>query len=219
MSLAQGLAREADRPVSARKIARLSRPNASEARSSTVRGRGRSTNRSAAMRPGRGVITTTRSARNTASGIEWVTNTMVLRASRGSGGPRPRCAAARGSSRRASSRRARRTARPSAGAADRAAARGRARRAAACRPTARAAACRRSRSGRPARAAARARASRSAGVEAGQLGRQQHVVEDRCATSAAPAPGRPCRRRRIGRAHRGAVDRHRARRWPAAARR
>ena len=32
------------------------------------------------MRPGRGVMTTTRSARNTASGIEWVTNRMVLRA-------------------------------------------------------------------------------------------------------------------------------------------
>ena len=69
----------ADRPVRARKISRLSRPKASEARSSTVRGRGRSILRSAAMRPGRGDMTTTRSDRNTASAIEWVTNSTVLR--------------------------------------------------------------------------------------------------------------------------------------------
>ena len=78
-------------------------------------------------------------------------------------GLRPRCAAARGSSRRASSRRARRTARPSAGSADRAAAPGRARRAAACRRTARADACRRTRRGRPDRAAAGARSRYFAG--------------------------------------------------------
>src|SRR5262245_20129728 len=40
------------RPVRARKIWRLRRPKASEARSSTVRGRGRSMLRSAAIRPG-----------------------------------------------------------------------------------------------------------------------------------------------------------------------
>ena len=74
--------RQPSRPVRALKISRLSRPKASEARNSTVRGRGRSTLRSAAMRPGRGDMTTTRSDRKTASGIEWVTNSTVLRASR-----------------------------------------------------------------------------------------------------------------------------------------
>ena len=76
-------------------------------------------------------------------------------------------------------RRARRTARPSAAAAGRAAARGRARRAAACRPTARAAACRRSRSSPAMSESCSARAARGAGVLAGQLGRQQHVLQDR----------------------------------------
>src|SRR5262249_23164543 len=45
--------------------------------SSIVRGRGRSTASTRAIRPGRGVITTTRSASRMASGIEWVTNRMV----------------------------------------------------------------------------------------------------------------------------------------------
>ena len=74
-------------------------------------------------------------------------------AGRARGRARPRCAAARAPCRRASWRRARRTARPSAAAAGRAAGRGRARRAAACRRTVRAAASRRSRAGRPSRAA------------------------------------------------------------------
>ena len=114
-------------------------------------GRGRSICRSAAMRPGRGVMTTTRSDRNTASGIEWVTNSDGLARLAGeSRSPQMRSSSSV-HARRASWRRARRTARPSAAAADRAAARGRARRAAACRPTARAAACRRSRRGRPCR--------------------------------------------------------------------
>ena len=44
---------------------------------STRRGRGRSIAMSAAIRAGRGDMTTTRSARNTASGIEWVTRRIV----------------------------------------------------------------------------------------------------------------------------------------------
>ena len=62
----------------------------------------------------------------------------------GLAGWRARCAAARRSSSRGSARRARRTARPSAGASDRATARGRWRRAAACRRTARTDTCSRS---------------------------------------------------------------------------
>ena len=45
------------------------------------RGRGRSTSITSAMLPGRGVRTTTRSARNTASAMPWVTKTTVLRVS------------------------------------------------------------------------------------------------------------------------------------------
>ena len=63
-----------------------------------------------------------------------------------------RCAAARGSSSRASARRARRTARPSAPAWGRGPARARSPRAAACRPRARRGACPRRPRGRPARA-------------------------------------------------------------------
>jgi len=48
---------------------------------SSVRGRGRSTANRSAILPGRGVITSTRSARNTASLVEWVMNTTVLRRS------------------------------------------------------------------------------------------------------------------------------------------
>ena len=48
---------------------------------STVRGRGRSIGMTLAIRPGRGVITTTRSASSTASGMLWVTNSTVLRRS------------------------------------------------------------------------------------------------------------------------------------------
>src|SRR5919109_216069 len=42
------------------------------------RGRGRSMSMTSVMRPGRALITTTRDDRKTASGIEWVTNTMVV---------------------------------------------------------------------------------------------------------------------------------------------
>ena len=59
-----------------------------------------------AMRPGLDVMTTTRSPRKTASGIEWVTNRMVLPDS-------PRSGGFPGSWSRASWRRARRTAHPS----------------------------------------------------------------------------------------------------------
>src|SRR4029453_19094945 len=49
--------------------------------SSIVRGRGRSTERMRAMRPGRGGITTTPSGSRSASGMLWVTNRIVLRRS------------------------------------------------------------------------------------------------------------------------------------------
>ena len=52
--------------------------SAAVSRVSTVRGWGRSTSTTRAIRPGRGDITTTRVERNTASGMEWVTNTMVV---------------------------------------------------------------------------------------------------------------------------------------------
>ena len=48
------------------------------ASSSGVRGRGRSTGMRATIRPGRGLITATTSARNTASAIEWVTSRVVV---------------------------------------------------------------------------------------------------------------------------------------------
>ena len=48
----------------------------------TVRGRGRSMSKICASRPGRGVITTTRSARKIASPMLWVTKTIVLLVSR-----------------------------------------------------------------------------------------------------------------------------------------
>src|SRR5260221_6492169 len=56
-------------------------PNSAVFIISSERGRGMSTATVSAMRPGRGVITSTRSARNTASGIECVMNTTVLRRS------------------------------------------------------------------------------------------------------------------------------------------
>ena len=48
---------------------------------SRLRGRGRSTSMCSASFPGRGVITATRSPRNTASVIEWVMRKMVRRVS------------------------------------------------------------------------------------------------------------------------------------------
>src|ERR1700738_1543046 len=69
-----------DRLLRSLKISRLIRPNFSDARDSIVRGRGRSITISAAIRPGRGDITTTLSERNTASGMECVTKRIVLRA-------------------------------------------------------------------------------------------------------------------------------------------
>ena len=56
--------------------------NSSKASMSNCRGRGTSTAMISATRPGRGDITTTRSASITASGIEWVTNSIVLGCSR-----------------------------------------------------------------------------------------------------------------------------------------
>src|SRR5438046_417200 len=72
-------------------------PKAGLARVSTVRGRGSGTGTSSATRPGRGVRTTTRSARKTASTIEWVTKTMVFR---GRDGPRHRVSVHRDPARR-----------------------------------------------------------------------------------------------------------------------
>ena len=46
-----------------------------------VRGRGRSMSMIRSIRPGRGVITMTRSERNTASATLWVMNSTVIRAS------------------------------------------------------------------------------------------------------------------------------------------
>ncbi len=51
-------------------------------RVSNVRGWGRSTSTTRLIRPGRGDITTTRVERKTASGIEWVTKTIVVSVSR-----------------------------------------------------------------------------------------------------------------------------------------
>ncbi len=63
--------------------ARISRPvrvAAGSSRSAIVRGRGNGTGMSATTRPGRGERTTTRSAIRTASGMLWVTITMVVAA-------------------------------------------------------------------------------------------------------------------------------------------
>ncbi|WP_219805775.1 DUF6421 family protein, partial [Ralstonia pickettii] len=62
-------------PCRASRTALTRSKNASSSRSSSVRSPRRSIVRISRMRPGRGDITTTRSERNTASGIEWVTNT------------------------------------------------------------------------------------------------------------------------------------------------
>src|SRR5262249_31408147 len=67
--------------LSAARMRRTCDPNASVVITSRLRGRGKSTLSTSAMRPGRGVITSTRSARNTASEVEWVTNSTVLRRS------------------------------------------------------------------------------------------------------------------------------------------
>src|SRR5262249_34114464 len=60
------------------RIRRVYTPNSSEAIMSRSRGRGRPTFTISLMRPGRADITMTRSARKTASGMEWVMNTMVF---------------------------------------------------------------------------------------------------------------------------------------------
>ena len=131
-----------------------------------------STSMISATRPGRGDITTTRSASSTASGIEWVTNRMVF------GCSLPDAQQLDASAPRASAHRARRTARPSAECPGRGPARGRSPRAAACRRTARADTCPRSPRGRPASAASRAlvacRPRRSLPI---MSQREQHVVE------------------------------------------
>ena len=73
------------------------------------RGRSMSTSKLAVTRPGRGDITTIRSPRRAASRTLWVTNSTVSSARRGRGRRAPRGGC------RGSSRRGRRTARPSAG--------------------------------------------------------------------------------------------------------
>ena len=90
--------------------------------------RSRSTDGADAAR--RGDMTTTRSARNTASEMEWVTKTVLSRSAR-------RSRAVRAASARGSARRAHRTARPSAAAAGARRAPGRSPPAAACRRRAR----------------------------------------------------------------------------------
>src|SRR5262249_57449130 len=60
------------------RILRAYTPNSSDAMMSRSRGRGRSTPTISWMRPGRADMTTTRSARNTASGIECVMKTIVF---------------------------------------------------------------------------------------------------------------------------------------------
>ena len=122
---------------------------------------------------------------------------------------RPRRAAARGSSRRGSWRRARRRARPSGGSVDPGSTRDTAKRAAACRPRARPAISRRTRPGRSsAGAPARARDSRRAGGRPGS--RQQDVVQE-------PAPAEQ-HRRLEHHAHGGDRRDHRARPPPGEAR-
>ena len=60
------------------RMARAYRPNSGVFITSRLRGRGRSTATSSRMRPGRGVITRTRSPRNTASGMECVMKSTVF---------------------------------------------------------------------------------------------------------------------------------------------
>src|SRR5690242_4899304 len=59
-------------------IRRVYAPNSDESRMARRRGRGRSMVTISSTRPGLGVMTTTRSLRKTASGIEWVTKTIVF---------------------------------------------------------------------------------------------------------------------------------------------
>src|SRR5262249_42608493 len=68
-------------PLSTARMRRVCTPNASVVITSRLRGRGSFTSSMSPMRPGRAVITSTRSARNTASVVEWVTNSTVLRRS------------------------------------------------------------------------------------------------------------------------------------------
>src|SRR5262249_55707766 len=68
-------------PLSTPRMRRVCAPNASVVITSRLRGRGSLTSSMSPMRPGRAVITSTRSARNTASVVEWVTNRTVLRRS------------------------------------------------------------------------------------------------------------------------------------------
>src|SRR5262249_61230944 len=68
-------------PLSTARMRRVCAPNASVVITSRLRGRGSLTSSMSPMRPGRAVITRTRSARNTASVVEWVTNSTVLRRS------------------------------------------------------------------------------------------------------------------------------------------
>src|SRR5262249_26475207 len=78
---ARGLHSMPPPPLSTARIRRVCTPNASVVMTSRLRGRGSRTSNMSPMRPGRAVITRTRSARNTASVVEWVTNSTVLRRS------------------------------------------------------------------------------------------------------------------------------------------
>src|SRR5436309_1918619 len=80
---AHGIPREraqSSHPLASKRcrIRRVYTPNSSEAIMSRSRGRDSRTSTISWIRPGRADITTTRSARKAASGIEWVMNTMVL---------------------------------------------------------------------------------------------------------------------------------------------
>ena len=112
--------------------------NSGVSRMSSARSRGKLHLMTSWMRPGRGDITTMCVDRNTASGIEWVTNSTVLPVTSQS-------AATAGSACRARFRRARRTARPSREDRDRTTKLARSTRAAACRPTIARDICRQSR--------------------------------------------------------------------------
>ena len=153
-----------------------------------------------AMRPGRGENTTTRSARNTASAMLWVTNTTVLRVCQPDALQLDVHLVARQRIERAErlvhqqQRRARRSAR------------GRSRRAGACRRRARAGSGPRTRKARSARAAAPACANGSpAPASPCEIDRQHDVVDRCCATRAAHRAGTPCRRWSGRTGHRPAV--------------
>ena len=68
-------------PRSASRTSVIFLKNSGSSRVSVSRRSPSSTATTSVIRPGRGDITTTRSARNTASGIEWVTNTTLVPAS------------------------------------------------------------------------------------------------------------------------------------------